>query len=1334
MPMMPRMQMAGGGGMMPGGMMAPGGMGMMPPMQMWTPAQMQQMFAMMQAQQAQMGAMGGMPAMPAMPMMMPQFGMPPMQQQQTPQQQTPQQQPGQSPPGQAAAAAAAAAVAAQPQPAPIAVPQPSPVAAQAPGIRTPSASPSASGPVAGAPNLPMMPAMPMMPNLMMMNPAAAMMMNPAMMAQMQMPAFGQQPPVQQQQPSWVISQAAPVVAAAPAPVVAPPKADVFGDLSNPSLALKTERFRIEQSAKPTAPPPSAGVRAQDDAEEEEDFADFASAGQDKDAHRAEDFSFDAPVSAVPSVAAPAPTLSPSISVPAPSPAVGYVDLTPAPTAEALMNSSFDIFAHKQNAPLVSHPSMAEFASAHPRQQQPQQAQAAAAAAVRPGKARRDIPDDLDALMDSMVGGHSTETAVELPALGAPLPAASKTTAAVEEDDEGFGDFTSTAASGALAPQLSSFAMPPQQQPLQPAATAAVEDDDEEFADFATAAAPAATIAVPKLPVSSPMPPSDHAPVVIDDDEEGDEDEEEEEDFGDFGRAEDAHPHTIPQAALPKPQVEEEEEDFADFSSSTTAAPAAAPVAKDFDYFASLSTDGPTTDAALSSMSPQPLSLPVPATTAAVADEGTEDEDEEDFADFSSAPAASSSDAHPAASADAASLSDSGVPLFSVTAAPVLSAEEQQAAALAAAKAAEPEQPKSESDLVGAWATQAPVRKKENPFAVATQQDSAAAAPAEPAPVPSSSPPAAAPSFDDVFGSLLGDADSSPAPAPALLDLMPAPVSAPASKPKASLGALLGASSSSSSASRGSVSTDPNAFLFPVAAAPVAAPAATKGDESEEEEGEDDDDEDDDEGGFGSFASSGTGPVAAPTAKGAAFTAPFMSPSPPLTLSTTPAPLVAPAAPAYVFALSAEAEAMTLPPPLVVSSIVPPDFPLAPRADPDAAAEDGAAAPMSLPEAYSMLVREERFAEARACHAQLGVAAQLAEVSSAYKAALLAAEEDEEQLATAMALQKRLKELKASKPLDRWMRPFVTLSSEDQSALSLTAPSWSQLLRSLRALDPEWDAFFTSLYPSSFGALALASGAGAEEAGLAGAAAAQQEAKALVDSVLGPVIAEKNARASAAADGSSSSSSTGAASLLSRCTTVLDYILSTLSTGAAFVRSVSELDLTDPSKSAAFSASLCSERSRSFLSGCTALYRILLRLEFGCALFGVGIDAELFGRGHAHWLSVTQHLASAPLSTFLGEWIAQTGLLVDVAAFRADLQRRNSVEEICAQRGRHSCTLCLTNTQMQDGSDNAQQSRQNQATKLRSGQRGSLFVFVCVVVCSMCPECVALQARLFPSSV
>jgi hypothetical protein len=81
-------------------------------------------------------------------------------------------------------------------------------------------------------------------------------------------------------------------------------------------------------------------------------------------------------------------------------------------------------------------------------------------------------------------------------------------------------------------------------------------------------------------------------------------------------------------------------------------------------------------------------------------------------------------------------------------------------------------------------------------------------------------------------------------------------------------------------------------------------------------------------------------------------------------------------------------------------------------------------------------------------------------------------------------------LKALKPDESWSRHLTF----DEQAVA--PASWSQIQRTLVTIDPEWAAFFTSIYPESFGTVA-------ETQDLDAAIAQQTEANRLLKDILGP---------------------------------------------------------------------------------------------------------------------------------------------------------------------------------------------------------------------------------------
>jgi hypothetical protein len=427
----------------------------------------------------------------------------------------------------------------------------------------------------------------------------------------------------------------------------------------------------------------------------------------------------------------------------------------------------------------------------------------------------------------------------------------------------------------------------------------------------------------------------------------------------------------------------------------------------------------------------------------------------------------------------------------------------------------------------------------------------------------------------------------------------------------------------------------------------------------------------------------------------------------------------------VFSFSEQAAALVLPEPLVVRGRIPADFALTePRAGVVAAevgSEAASASPVATPaprsstleEAFAALVRSERFVEARLAHAQVGVASEIAKVSAEYKAALAAAEEsedEEEALARAMALGKRLKVLKASKPDEKWMRDLTPAEARLMQAQGTLLPTHAQLVASLARLDGDdggaeedgadasssaWTAAFEALHPPpSFDDLI------AEPAQIDKALQAQKDAWTFVQDVLGPVFAASYASAAQIADGEASNAAAATlSSLRERLASVLSYALAQLSAAESFAREASTLDLSDAARhdSAALTTLLSApdSRARTCLTGAAVLYRVVLRIEFSLALFD-GLDANANAadaagaslassctRAHELWLSILQHVLSAPLQPLLSEWLPAVLDSADAAQVRQRLQENNTPKRLCEGRGRHACALCLAN-QEQDG--------------------------------------------------
>jgi len=341
------------------------------------------------------------------------------------------------------------------------------------------------------------------------------------------------------------------------------------------------------------------------------------------------------------------------------------------------------------------------------------------------------------------------------------------------------------------------------------------------------------------------------------------------------------------------------------------------------------------------------------------------------------------------------------------------------------------------------------------------------------------------------------------------------------------------------------------------------------------------------------------------------------------------------------------------------------------------------------------VRCERFAAARSLHAQLGVASQIASVGAEYRAALAAAEEDEDLLSGAMELGKKLKALKAAatkKPEEKWMRE-LTAEEAAQEELPL---SYAQMRSSLGRLGGEWEAAFVSLYPTPFAEMVSSAPEDLDKA-----LQAQLDAWTFVREMLGPVAGVSAKGTAAAAE----ESKRAVEVLRARAAAVLRYTLEQLSSAETFVRSASSLDLdaaaADSSRAAALSALLSApdSRVRSCLTGAAVLYRIVLRVEFALALFGLaappasphgdgdddGDDAlrDSCAQVHALWLALAKHCLSPPLQPIIADWFDGVQGTVDAQRTREELQETCGPEQIASRKGRQACALCLCPTANQE---------------------------------------------------
>lgn len=333
----------------------------------------------------------------------------------------------------------------------------------------------------------------------------------------------------------------------------------------------------------------------------------------------------------------------------------------------------------------------------------------------------------------------------------------------------------------------------------------------------------------------------------------------------------------------------------------------------------------------------------------------------------------------------------------------------------------------------------------------------------------------------------------------------------------------------------------------------------------------------------------------------------------------------------------------------------------------------------------MLIRYERLREASAVDSFRGITSELAATSVAYKKALAAAEEDEDLLAEALAIGKKLKALKSQKPDERWMR---IIEAENPASKELE-PSWNQIRATLSTIDPKWESCFTTLYPKSFAKIA-------QEEGVDVALQQQNDAIDLMRQVLGPIHAAGTNFIASGTDATPADNESAIQQRIQEYTghvrTMLEYINEQLSLGETFVKEASELYLTDPAQHTSISSLLSdpSSRTHTFLRGLVSLYEVTLHLEFGIKTFCCDVDGGgeeelklLFDRCHEMFVNIRRYCVSEPLRSFLNPASSTPSGLdidIDVDAIRSRMNEENGAEALSKARARHLCRVCMINQQ------------------------------------------------------
>ena len=261
---------------------------------------------------------------------------------------------------------------------------------------------------------------------------------------------------------------------------------------------------------------------------------------------------------------------------------------------------------------------------------------------------------------------------------------------------------------------------------------------------------------------------------------------------------------------------------------------------------------------------------------------------------------------------------------------------------------------------------------------------------------------------------------------------------------------------------------------------------------------------------------------------------------------------------------------------------------------------------------------------------------------------------------AMALQARIKKLKAVQPNEQWMRP-LTLSEQLEGDGGVPSLSYTQLVTLLSAANISALPAFSANFPQPFAATLQHSG---DESSLVQAAArVKARANRQLRSVVG-LLPGQHSRVAA------------------RAARVWSHIASQLSAGVAFVNQVAAMEAASK-KDSRLTAALAT--AASFLTSLAALYRVHLRLALAAhtyhLLSALDNSSSSSGQCSSSSLSVEQSWSAIKRGMTKGPWKAAADkshkqLAGVLAAMEVDSLAEWQPLQLTGQTLVDTCELCL----------------------------------------------------------
>ena len=315
-------------------------------------------------------------------------------------------------------------------------------------------------------------------------------------------------------------------------------------------------------------------------------------------------------------------------------------------------------------------------------------------------------------------------------------------------------------------------------------------------------------------------------------------------------------------------------------------------------------------------------------------------------------------------------------------------------------------------------------------------------------------------------------------------------------------------------------------------------------------------------------------------------------------------------------------------------------------------------------ALSMLLSQDRFAEWQLLSAHLKATEQLPALQAQYKEAIAASMDDEEQLSVAMALQVRIKKLKAIQPIERWMRP-LTFAEQLEGDGGVPSLSYTQLVTLLSAVNIGALPAFSANFPQPFAAALqqpLPAATGDESSLVQAAARHQYRANIQLRSVVGLLPCHQFL-------------------FVSRAARVWSHIASQLAAGVAFVTQVAQLEAGNK-KDSRLTAALAT--ASSFLTSLAALYRVHLRLALARHTYqwsepdGSGSSSSSIVNSAAaveqSWAAIKRGLTKGPWKSAADKSHKQ--LAAVLAALEVDSAAEWQQLAVTGQAMADTCELCL----------------------------------------------------------